>query len=171
MSIACAKNLSKFSNPEDGFSELSPDLLEAAIAHCQLIVVSKYIEKLQQDIPGKGVKRQLEILCNVYALHLLHKHLGDFVTTSCITPKQGALANEQLRLLYSQVRPNAITLVDAFNYTDHYLGSVLGCYNGNVYQRLYEEAWKDPLNDTVVPDGYLEYVRPILKQHIRTARL
>ncbi|KAK5803836.1 hypothetical protein PVK06_031485 [Gossypium arboreum] len=41
MSIACAKNLSKFSNPEDGFSELSPDLLEAAIAHCQLIVVSK----------------------------------------------------------------------------------------------------------------------------------
>ncbi|MBA0789580.1 hypothetical protein Gotri_027378 [Gossypium trilobum] len=171
MSIACAKNLSKFSNPEDGFSELSPDLLEAAIAHCQLIVVSKYIEKLQQDIPGKGVKRQLEILCNVYALHLLHKHLGDFVTTSCITPKQGALANEQLRLLYSQVRPNAITLVDAFNYTDHYLGSVLGCYNGNVYQRLYEEAWKDPLNDTVVPDGYLEYVWPILKQHIRTARL
>ncbi|KAA3460272.1 peroxisomal acyl-coenzyme A oxidase 1 [Gossypium australe] len=171
MSIACAKNLSKFSNPEGGFSELSPDLLEAAIAHCQLIVFSKYIEKLQQDIPGKGVKRQLEILCNVYALHLLHKHLGDFVTTSCITPKQGALANEQLRLLYSQVRPNAITLVDAFNYTDHYLGSVLGCYNGNVYQRLYEEAWKDPLNDTVVPDGYLEYVRPILKQHIRTARL
>ncbi|PPR83977.1 hypothetical protein GOBAR_AA36742 [Gossypium barbadense] len=156
---------------ERGFSELSPDLLEAAIAHCQLIVVSKYIEKLQQDIPGKGVKRQLEILCNVYALHLLHKHLGDFVTTSCITPKQGALANEQLRLLYSQVRPNAITLVDAFNYTDHYLGSVLGCYNGNVYQRLYEEAWKDPLNDTVVPDGYLEYVWPILKQHIRTARL
>ncbi|KAG8480868.1 hypothetical protein CXB51_025500 [Gossypium anomalum] len=31
MSIACAKNLSKFSNPEDGFSELSPDLLEAAL--------------------------------------------------------------------------------------------------------------------------------------------
>ncbi|XVF52578.1 hypothetical protein PTKIN_Ptkin05aG0029600 [Pterospermum kingtungense] len=171
MSVACAKSLSKFSNPEEGFAELSADLVEAAVAHCQLIIVSKFIEKLQQDISGKGVRRQLEILCNVYALNLLHKHLGDFVSTSSITPKQGALANEQLRLLYSQVRPNAVALVDSFNHTDHYLGSVLGRYDGNVYQKLYEHAWEDPLNETVVPEGYHEYIRPILKQHIRTARL
>ncbi|XP_039005363.1 peroxisomal acyl-coenzyme A oxidase 1-like [Hibiscus syriacus] len=171
MAVACAKNLNKFPNQEDGFAELSPDLAEAAVAHCQLIVVSKFIEKLQQDIPGKGVKRQLEILCKVYALSLLHKHLGDFIASGYITPEQGALANEQLRLLYSQVRPNAITLVDAFNYTDHFLGSVLGRYDGNVYPKLYEEAWKDPLNETVVPDGYQEYIRPILKQHFRVARL
>ncbi|TYG54927.1 hypothetical protein ES288_D09G230500v1 [Gossypium darwinii] len=171
MSVACAESLSRFSTPEEGFGEISADLVEAAVAHCQLIIVSKFIEKLQQDIPGKGVKTQLENLCNVYALSLLHKHLGHFVSTGCITPKQGALANEQLRSLYSQVRPNAIALVDAFNHTDHYLGSVLGCYDGNVYQKLYEEAWKSPLNDTVVPDGYDEYIRPLLKQHFRTARL
>ncbi|KAK8481169.1 hypothetical protein V6N13_035083 [Hibiscus sabdariffa] len=171
MAVACSKNINKFPKQEDGFAELSADLAEAAVAHCQLIVVSKFIEKLQQDIPGKGVKRQLEILCSVYALSLLHKHLGDFVASGCITPEQGALANEQLRLLYSQVRPNAIALVDAFNYTDHYLGSILGRYDGNVYPKLYEEAWKDPLNETVVPDGYHDYIRPILKQHIRVARL
>jgi hypothetical protein len=51
------------------------------------------------------------------------------------------------------VRPNAVALVDAFNYTDHYLGSVLGRYDGDVYPALYEEAWKDPLNETVVPEG------------------
>ncbi|KAB2001900.1 hypothetical protein ES319_D11G027900v1 [Gossypium barbadense] len=171
MSVTCAKNLNNFPNQEEGFAQLATDLAEAAVAHVQLIIVSKFIEKLQQDIPGKGVKRQLEILFNVYALSLLHKHLGDFVASGCITPKQGALANEQLRLLYSQVRPNAIALVDAFNYTDHYLGSVLGRYDGNVYPKLYEEAWKDPLNETVIPDGYHEYIRPILKQHIRVARL
>ncbi|KAE8693892.1 putative receptor protein kinase [Hibiscus syriacus] len=171
MVVACAKNLNKFPEQEDGFAELSADLAEAAVAHCQLIVVTKFIEKLQQGIPGKGVKRQLEILCNVYALSLLHKHLGEFVASGYITSEQGALANEQLRLLYSQVRPNAIALVDAFNYTDHFLGSVLGRYDGNVYPKLYEEAWKDPLNETVVPDGYREYIRPILKQHIRVARL
>ncbi|MBA0859224.1 hypothetical protein Goshw_004587 [Gossypium schwendimanii] len=171
MSVTCAKNLNNFPNQEEGFAQLATDLAEAAVAHVQLIIVSKFIEKLQQDIPGKGVKRQLEILFNVYALSLLHKHLGDFVASGCITPKQSALANEQLRLLYSQVRPNAIALVDAFNYTDHYLGSVLGRYDGNVYPKLYEEAWKDPLNETVIPDGYHEYIRPILKQHIRVARL
>lgn len=70
-----------------------------------------------------------------------------------------------------QVRPNAISLVDAFNYTDHYLGSVLGRYDGNVYPKLYEEAWKDPLNESVVPDGYHEYIRPLLKQQLRNSRL
>ncbi|KAG4933196.1 Peroxisomal acyl-coenzyme A oxidase 1 [Glycine soja] len=39
--IACAQNLSKFTNPEEGFQEFSVDLVEAAVAHCQLIVVSK----------------------------------------------------------------------------------------------------------------------------------
>ncbi|KAK4802566.1 hypothetical protein SAY86_000769 [Trapa natans] len=76
MSVACAQKLAKFVNPEEGFAEISPNLVEASVAHCQLIVVSKFIEKLQQDIPGKGVKEQLEILCSVYALHLLHKHQG-----------------------------------------------------------------------------------------------
>ncbi|MCH1922297.1 hypothetical protein L9G15_23110, partial [Shewanella sp. A3A] len=79
------------------------------------------------------MKEQLCILCNVYALYLVHKHLGDFLSTGSITARQGALANEQLGKLYAQVRPNAVALVDAFNYTDHYLGSVLGRYDGNVY--------------------------------------
>ncbi|CAA2978417.1 peroxisomal acyl-coenzyme A oxidase 1-like [Olea europaea subsp. europaea] len=171
MSVACAQNLSKFANPEEGFAELAADLVEAAVAHCQLIVVSKFIEKLQQDIPGKGVKKQLEVLCGIYYLSLLHKYQGDFIATSCISPKQASLANDQLRALYSQVRPNAIALVDAFNYTDHYLGSILGCYDGNVYPKLYEAAWKDPLNESDIPDGYHEYIRPLLKQQLRAARL
>ncbi|XP_057976482.1 peroxisomal acyl-coenzyme A oxidase 1-like isoform X2 [Malania oleifera] len=171
MSVACAQNLSKFANPEEGFLELSADLVEAAVAHCQVIVVSKFFEKLQQEIDGKGVKQMLGFLCNIYALSLLHKHHGDFLSTGCITPEQAALANDQLRSLNSQVRPNVIALVDAFDYTDHYLGSILGRYDGNVYPKLYEDAWKDPLNDSVVPDGYREYIRPLLKQQLLSPKL
>lgn len=171
MTVSCAKNLSEFANREEGFAELSADLVEAAVAHCQLIVVSKFLEKLQQDIPGKGVRDQLEALCGIYSLSLLHKHQGDFLSTNYITPQQASLANDQLRSLYTQVRPNAIALVDAFNYTDHFLGSVLGRYDGNVYPKLYEEAWKDPLNDSVLPDGYHEYIRPLLNQQLLSARL
>ncbi|XP_027180393.1 peroxisomal acyl-coenzyme A oxidase 1 [Coffea eugenioides] len=171
MSVSCAQKLSQFSYPEEGFAELSADLVEASVAHCQLIVVSKFIEKLQQDIPGKRVKQLLEVLCGIYSLALLHKHQGDFLATSCVTPKQASLANDQLRELYTQVRPNAIALVDAFNYTDHFLGSILGRYDGNVYPKLYEAAWKDPLNESVVPDGYHQYIRPLLKQQLRAAKL
>lgn len=47
--------------------------------------------------------------------------------------------------LVLQVRhPNAIALVDVFNYTDHFLGSVLGRYDHNVYPKLYEESLEGP---------------------------
>ncbi|KAK9716340.1 hypothetical protein RND81_06G226800 [Saponaria officinalis] len=171
MSLACAQNLSRFSNQDEGFLELSAELLGAALAHCQLIVVSKFIEKLQEDIPGVGVKEQLQALCSIYVLSIINKHLGDFLATGSITPKQASLAQDLLRSLFSKVRPNAVALVDAFNYTDHFLGSALGRYDGNVYPKLYEEAMKDPMNQTEVLDGYQEYIRPILKHQRRESRL
>ncbi|KAL8103167.1 peroxisomal acyl-coenzyme A oxidase 1-like isoform X1 [Apium graveolens] len=171
MAASCAQNMAIFSNPEKGFAEMSADLAEVAVAHCQLIVVSKFIDKLKQEVPGKGVKRQLKFLCNIYALSLLHKHQGEFLATSSITAEQASLATAQLRNLYSQVRPNAVALVDSFNYTDHYLGSILGRYDGNVYPKLYEAAWKDPLNDSAVPDGYVEYIKPLLEETIHLSRL
>lgn len=63
----------------------------------------RFIEKLQLEIPGKGVKQLLEVLSYVYALSLLHKHQGDFLATGYLTPKQASLANDQLRTLYSKV--------------------------------------------------------------------
>lgn len=171
LAVNCAAQLREVANPESGFGELSSELVEAAVAHCQLIVVSKFIEKLKQDIPGKGVKNQLEMLCNVYSLSLLHKHRGDFLSVGYLTNEQSKLASDQLRDLYSQVRPNAVALVDAFNYTDHFLGSILGRYDGNVYPHLYEEAFKDPLNESVVPKGYEEYIRPVLKHELRASKL
>lgn len=68
-------------------------------------ILFRFIEKLQQDIPGKGVRQQLEALCSIYSLFLLHKHQGDFLVIDYITPKQASLANDQLRALYTQVCP------------------------------------------------------------------
>lgn len=171
MAVACAQKISKAPSYEEGFLEHSAELLDVARAHCQLIVVSKFIDKVQENIPGAGVKEQLQILCSVYALYTLHKHLGDFLSTGYITAEQGNLAGDQLRHLYSLVRPNAVALVDAFDYTDHLLSSTLGRYDGNVYEALYEEAMKEPLNDSDVPDGYWEYIRPMLKQQFSQSKL
>ena len=52
--------------------------------------------------------------------------------------------------LLSAIRPEAVTLVDAFDHSDHALGSVLGRYDGNVYEHLYKWAQRSPLNKTDV---------------------
>jgi hypothetical protein len=40
----------------------------------------------------------------------------------------------------------AVQITDAFGFTDYELGSVLGRYDGRVYETLWEEVKKDPVN-------------------------
>jgi len=48
--------------------------------------------------------------------------------------------------LLSLLRPDAVTLVDAFDYPDRLLNSCLGRYDGQVYDALYEYARSSSLN-------------------------
>jgi acyl-CoA oxidase len=46
------------------------------------------------------------------------------------------------------------------------LGSVLGAYDGNVYERLLEAAKKSPLNQEDVNDSFHLYLRPFMKSKL-----
>ena len=48
--------------------------------------------------------------------------------------------------LLKMLRPNAVTLVDAYDYPDRLLNSCLGRYDGQVYDALYDYAKNSPLN-------------------------
>ncbi|KAG6557960.1 hypothetical protein Mapa_000139 [Marchantia paleacea] len=168
---ACALKLSKAPNAEAAFEEFATDLAEAARAHCQLIIVEKFVEKMRSQIPGGGVPEILEVLCYVYALDLVRIHAADFLSTGYLTSKQISLAKEQLRSCFKKIRPNAVALVDSFDHTDHYLSSILGRYDGDVYSNLYKDAQEEPLNDSVVTDGYAAYIRPVLKNQLRQSKL
>lgn len=60
------------------------------------------------------------------------------------------MIDRQLTALLSKIRPNAVALVDAFDVQDDILGSILGRYDGNVYENLYKWAKSSPLNDKEV---------------------
>ncbi|MCO5608778.1 hypothetical protein L7F22_062994 [Adiantum nelumboides] len=155
----------------EGLNEYAMDIVEMAQAHCELIVISKFFDKLQGEISGSGVKEQLQTLYYLYAFSLMKEHVGDFLSTGILSRSQASVARKQLVVLYAKVRPNAVSLVDAFNHTDHFLSSALGCYDGDVYNRLYKEGLKSQLNDTAVTDGYEEYIQPILKGNLRFSKL
>eukprot|EP00897_Mesotaenium_endlicherianum_P001166 jgi/Mesen1/1104/ME000123S00271 len=166
--FACAQRLSQAPEPNSAFEAEAVSLVRAARAHCQLIAVTNFAEEatrgLEQELAERGgVARQLKMLSDLYCLALLQFHLGDFLEAKCVTAEQAAWVHEQVQLLLTQVRPSAVQLVDAFNFTDHYLGSALGRYDGDVYTHLYASAWRDPLNATPVVEG-IEYLRPFLGQ-------
>ena len=55
-----------------------------------------------------------------------------------------------------------MALVDAFDHSDFVLNSALGCYDGNVYDRLYETAQRSPLNRKQVNNVLVELFSSIL---------
>ena len=59
------------------------------------------------------------------------------------------LEEKQLELL-AVIRRDAVTLTDTFDFHDNYLQSVLGRYDGNVYENLFKWAQSSPLNKTEV---------------------
>jgi len=74
---------------------------------------------------------------------------------------------EQLEARYSYlllaIRPQAVNLVDAFDLRDEILNSALGCWDGNVYQRLFDGAAKSPMNKTAVhKESYENILRPLM---------
>lgn len=68
--------------------------------------------------------------------------------------------------LLAAIRPNAVGLVDSFDIRDEILGSTLGAYDGNVYERLFEEASKSPLNKEPVNKSFGLYLKPLLKANL-----
>lgn len=67
-----------------------------------------------------------------------------------MTESQVTHVNERVKELLMAIRPEAVALVDAFDFQDVTLGSVLGRYDGNVYENMFEWAKKSPLNKTEV---------------------
>ena len=67
-----------------------------------------------------------------------------------MSSQQVDMLNSKLLDLLAAIRPNAIALVDGFDCPDHLLQSVLGRYDGNVYENMYKWAQQSPLNKTQV---------------------
>jgi acyl-CoA oxidase len=54
---------------------------------------------------------------------------------------------------YSSIRPDAVAIVDSFDFNDRVLDSAIGRYDGRVYENLYEWAAQSALNATPVSVG------------------
>ena len=71
-------------------------------------------------------------------VHLGAQTLADHLEDGYLSGRQAGLVRQQVRTLLGQVRPDAVALVDAWNFPDHVLASAIGRYDGNVYQAMFD---------------------------------
>ncbi|XP_048222381.1 peroxisomal acyl-coenzyme A oxidase 1 isoform X3 [Perognathus longimembris pacificus] len=159
-----AKNLqtalSHRKNKEVAWNLTSVDLVRASEAHCHYVVVKIFAEKLL-SIQEKSIQSVLKNLCLLYSLYGINQKSGDFLQGNIMTVSQIPQVNQRIMELLTEIRPNAVALVDAFDFKDVTLGSILGRYDGNVYDNLFEWAKRSPLNKTEVHESYYKHLKPL----------
>ncbi|XP_023828410.1 peroxisomal acyl-coenzyme A oxidase 1 isoform X2 [Salvelinus sp. IW2-2015] len=154
------QELQKRVSQEDAWNNSAIDLVRASDAHCHYVVVKLFAAKLG-EIGDTGVHSVLSTLALLYALQGIQQHSGDFLQTGLLSVPQLSQVSQRLKELLAQLRPNAVALVDAFDYCDEMLNSVLGRYDGNVYEHMFEWARRSPLNKTEVHESYHKYLKPL----------
>ncbi|XP_065204921.1 probable peroxisomal acyl-coenzyme A oxidase 1 [Planococcus citri] len=166
----CAENVDNLVkegvSPEDAWNRNSIQLTQAAEAHCRAFIVDTFVNQIKDLKVSESLLKVLRDLCELYSVYWLLNNLGDFLMYSNLKASDVPRLQKWQEKLLASIRPNAVGLVDSFDIHDDILGSALGAYDGRVYERLFEEANKSPLNAEPVNESFHKYLKPFLKSNI-----
>jgi acyl-CoA oxidase len=145
----------------EAFNQLGYDMILATHSHCYYIIMLNFIQKIKETTDEK-IQKVLTKLCVLYACcNLLDDNWGDTIQDS-----QFKVIRSVVYTLLGEIRPDAVPLVDSFDFGDNVLRSAIGRYDGNVYEALFDSAQKSVLNQKDPFDGYEEYLKPHLNKEL-----
>lgn len=106
----------------------------------------------------------------LFACYTMDQEASEFLASGYLSPKQAELLRDRVHALLAELRPQAVSLVDAWGVPDYLLNSALGRYDGtsplpvrfssclstdsliplpgDVYPALVRFAQNEPLNRT-----------------------
>jgi len=141
-------------------------LVRAANAHSHLFVVDNFVNKLKSlQSVSEPTKAVLTQLAKLYVYEGISQDSGQFLEDGILSSKEVHKIRQKAINLLPIIRRNAVCLVDAFDFHDRYLQSILGRYDGNVYENLLKWAQSSPLNKTDVHESYEKYLKPLLQRN------
>lgn len=150
------------------WNDLLVDFYRLSKAHAQYMVVKTNLSTLKKfEQEGKIDKNLLEILTKLFrlfALHTLEQEGSEFYASGACSKIQIMLARTNtVMALLKDIRPHAVSLVDAWGFDDWVLDSSLGRSDGKVYEDMFYRASElNPLNSITVdpyPDSDVLFKR------------
>ncbi|WAR16393.1 ACOX1-like protein [Mya arenaria] len=122
---------------EDARNLCGVQMVEAARMHSYLYTVRTFQSVIQARASDPKVAKVLTSLCQLFAVNGILQRLGDFLQDGFLSGQQAAMLADRQLALFADIRPNAVALVDSFDYRDEVLESCLGRYDGNVSPSYY----------------------------------
>ena len=159
----------------DAWNKHMLPLVRAGRAHIELFVLENFIACVSR-CPDAAARLTLTHLRNLFALTTIENPNSpgslDFAEDGYVNAKQMAIIRDTVGNLLARLLPDLVALGDAWNFTDASLGSAIGMYDGNMYERLMAWTRQLPLNvkarsdDNLHRRGYEGVIGPMLKSRL-----
>ena len=161
------------SSAQQAWNDCLLGMARASRAHASYILLRDFYEGLKEEerkssssCLGPNEIQVLSQCLTLLGLYWMDQNLEDFLQNQSILPASIPYLRQAILDVMTILRPNAVALCDARDYSDFRLKSALGKYDGDVYPAIMESARRDPLNqksdDGGVGMGYNESLKKLI---------
>eukprot|EP00523_Entomoneis_sp_CCMP467_P010613 CAMPEP_0168738284 /NCGR_PEP_ID=MMETSP0724-20121128/10849_1 /TAXON_ID=265536 /ORGANISM="Amphiprora sp., Strain CCMP467" /LENGTH=710 /DNA_ID=CAMNT_0008785613 /DNA_START=10 /DNA_END=2142 /DNA_ORIENTATION=- len=167
--VECASQLqqsvSKGKSVQEAWNLCLVQMARTSRAYSQYLLLRDFVDGVKEE-SANGVMKAPEAavlrdLARLLALYWMEGEMGDFMEDGFVTAEQSRWIRRGVLTLLDEIRPNAVALVDARDFSDFRLRSAIGRKDGNVYEAIMEAARRDPLNKGDVGPGYHEHLKKL----------
>jgi len=122
---------------EDSWNSCQVEAVQCAKNHAWYLTHKIFMEKITH-LTESTTNQALQRLCSLMGLSIINDNIGNFIEFGFIDSTLAQAIRKNIRNLYVQLRPDAVALVDAFNFPDFMVSSTLGNYDGDIYKHHFD---------------------------------
>ena len=134
-------------------------------AHALYLLLENFVNGIKEEsktVLGSNEANVLNDLALLFGLYWIEKEDGEFLADGYLNAQQVQWVRSSVLAMLDKIRPNAVALADANDFSDFRLKSALGRFDGNVYEAILEASKKDPLNATEPGPGYQQHLKRLI---------
>lgn len=139
--------------------------MDAATAHSYYLMVKFYWDKINELCKEPRLKEVLTTLFLLYAVERISEYSLSFYETGVLGSTSLKTYRQIREKLLARVRPNALTIVEAFDYSDGNLHSAIGRSDGKAYETLLDWAMhKNDVNQPAHSEGIRQAALKLMEE-------
>jgi len=151
---------------EQAWNDALVEMARTSRAYSQFLLLQNFIRGIEDEERQSTVSPSeiavLKDMGRLCALYWMEKELGDFLEDGFLSAKQASWVRANVLQMLDAIRPNAVALVDSWDFSDFCLRSALGRWDGDVYPALLDYAHRDPLNAKEIGPGYEQHLKRLI---------
>lgn len=151
---------------EDAWNDALVQMARFSRGYSLFLLLNNFMEGIEDEKQSGALgTSEVDVFCDLarlFGLYWMEKDMGDFLEDGHVSAEQAQWVRTDVLKLLKVIRPNAVALVDARDFSDFRLKSALGRFDGDVYPAIMEAARRDPLNQTEPGPGYEEHLKRLI---------